>query len=121
MGWKESFGANIRKLREDAGLSLRAVSDAVGVTPETIRQYELGRVPDADKLVRIAVALNASEFVLDEFTLSVAQKSTPEVRERPEQLSLDFSAEYTASKATIRIRPGSVSVILRGVKVDKAV
>lgn len=121
MGWKEEFGANIRRLREEAGASLRALGKAVGVTPETIRQYELGRIPDADKLARIAVALKTSEFVLNDFRITVAQKGAIQQAPKAEQLTLDFSAEYTTSKATIQIRPGCIAVTLRGMRLDKAV
>lgn len=118
MNWRKEFGASLQKRREDANLSLRALGRRVGVSPETIRQYELGRIPDADKLAKIAVALKTSEFVLKDAKISIV-RAVPEPT-AAEQLTLDFKAEYTQSTATIQIRPGSIAVTLGGVRLVKA-
>ena len=118
MSWKEEFGIELRRLRKEAGETLRTLATKVGVTPETIRQYELGRIPDADKLARIAVALKRSEFVLNDLRISVAQKGKEQQPSKPEQLTLDFTAEYAHSSATIQIRPGSIAVTLKGMRLQ---
>jgi transcriptional regulator with XRE-family HTH domain len=116
MGWKEEFGANLRRIREEADETLRTLAAKVGVAPETIRQYELGRIPDADKLAKIAMALKTTEFVLDDLKILVAQKGQDDLLPGTEQLTLDFSAEYAKSSATIQIRPGSIALTLRGIR-----
>lgn len=120
MEWRGEFGAYLQSRREDAGLSLRALSEIVGVSPETIRQYELGRVPDADKLAKIALALNTSEFVLDDTRISFIRREQASASEEQQQLSLDFTTEYTTAKAVVRIRRGSISITLKGLSSKKA-
>lgn len=117
---REQFGLDLQKCREKAGMSLRQLGEAIGVSQETIRQYELGRIPDADKLTRLSDALNTREFVLDDFEISIARRGTRPQQIKGEQLSFDFTAEYTSSTAKIQIRPGSVSITLIGRRADRA-
>jgi transcriptional regulator with XRE-family HTH domain len=117
MGWKQQLGAKLRRERESAGISLRGLGGLVKASPETIRQYERGRLPDADKLARIAVALGISEIELDHLRISIADIRTRTSQPIGEQLRLDFAGEYTRSKAIVKIRPGSVSVTVTGLRV----
>jgi len=90
----------------------------IKASPETIRQYEQGRVPDAYKLAKIAVALGISELDLDHLRIHIGGIGTPTSESLGEQLRLDFAGEYTRSKATVKIRPGSVSVTITGSRVN---
>lgn len=46
---------NIRRLREDLGMSQRYVADRIGVTPAAVAQWELGmNKPSADNLLALA-------------------------------------------------------------------
>ena len=58
----QSFnGAKLRKLREAAGLSRRALGDRVSKSQLTIGQYERGRtVPSAAALAGLAAALGST-------------------------------------------------------------
>jgi transcriptional regulator with XRE-family HTH domain len=118
MGWKEQLGAKLRRERKSAGISLRDLGGLIKASPETIRQYERGRLPDADKLAKIAVALGISEIDLDHLRISIADIGAPTSESVGEQLRLDFAGEYARSKATVKIRPGSVSVTITGLRVS---
>jgi len=117
MGWKQQLGAKLRRERKSAGISLRGLGGLIKASPETIRQYERGRLPDADKLARIAVALGISEIELDHLRISIADIRARKSESVGEQLRLDFAGEYARSKAIVKIRPGSVSVIVTGFRV----
>src|ERR1700690_228619 len=118
MGWKQQLGAKPRRERKSAGISPRGLGGLIKASPETIRQYERGRLPDADKLAKIAVALGISEIELDHHRISIADIRTQPSESVGEQLRLDFAGEYTRSKATVKIRPGSVSVTITGLHVS---
>jgi len=120
MGWKQQLGSKLRRERKSAGISLRGLGGLIKASPETIRQYERGRLPDADKLARIAVALGISEIELDHLRISIAETGTRTSESAGEQLRLDFAGEYARSKASIKIRPGSVSVTITGLPVSSA-
>lgn len=51
----------IRRLRREKGLSVKALASLVGVTAMSIYRYEQGRrMPDVDVAAKIAVALSCS-------------------------------------------------------------
>lgn len=43
MGLAQTFGANVRQLRQQRGLSQEALADAVGLAPTYVGQIERGR------------------------------------------------------------------------------
>lgn len=111
----EQLGAQIRAAR--GPLSLRALSDQVEISASTLGEYERGaKVPEADKLARIADALNHFTFQIDNFTFTVSRTDSGAERTVNEQLPLDFSGEYSYAKASVKIRPGRISVVFDGVK-----
>ena len=107
----QQLGSQIRSARIGAGLSLRKLGNLSGIPATTIEGYEGGSSIPAEKLVRIADALNYRDFVVDRYRFTVGRidSEVPKPATR-EQLSLDFSAEYDYSRATVRIRPGSITV-----------
>lgn len=110
----EQLGAQIRTARGQ--LSLRALSDQVDVSASTLGEYERGvKVPEADKLARIAEALNCFTFRIDNFYFTVSRVVLgTEPPTASAQLPLDFSGEYTYAKASVKIRPGRISVMFDG-------
>jgi transcriptional regulator with XRE-family HTH domain len=111
----EQLGAQIKAARGQ--LSLRALSDQVDISASTLGEYERGsKVPEADKLARIADALNHFSFQIDDFTFTVRRTETGAKPIVSEQLPLDFSGEYSYAKASVKIRPGRISVVFDGVK-----
>jgi transcriptional regulator with XRE-family HTH domain len=114
----EQLGSQIKAARDVAQLSLRELSEEVGVSASTIGEYERGvKVPEADKLARIADALKHFTFRVDDYTFTVRPKdATSERMAANEQLPLDFTGEYSYAKANVKIRPGRISVVFDGVK-----
>jgi len=112
----EQLGSQIRTARGQ--LSLRALSEQVEISASTLSEYERGvKVPEADKLARIADALNHFTFRIDDFTFTVTRTDVgAEQRAASEQLPLDFSGEAGSSKNSVKIRPGRISVVFDGVK-----
>ena len=46
---------NLRKLREDAGISQKALAEAIGVSQQSVNKYENHNIePDIETLIRIA-------------------------------------------------------------------
>jgi len=94
---------------------VRALSQKVGVTAPTIASYESGNsIPTADTLAKIADVLNIPIIEIDghRFTITRKEKLTP--AQQGEQLALDFTGEYSFSKATVRLSPGRISVFFDG-------
>ena len=114
----EQLGNQIKAAREQAGLSFRKLSELAKVPTTTIESYESGiSVPSADKLAKIAAALDCFTFRVDEYTFTVSRVGTaPEKSTANEQLPLDFSGEYSYAKASVKIGPGRISIVFDGVK-----
>ena len=52
---------NLKKLREEAGISQKTLAEAVGVSQQSINKYENHNIePDIDTLIRIADYFNTS-------------------------------------------------------------
>ncbi len=99
-------------------MSLRALSDQVKISASTLGEYERGvKVPEADKLARIAEALNCFTFRVDDFYFTVSRVVVDtELDAASAQLPLDFSGEYNYAKASVKIKPGRISVVFDGVR-----
>lgn len=115
----EQIGSQLKAARESAGLSLRALEQQVDISASTIGEYERGiRVPEADKLARMANALSYFTFRVDQYTFTVGLPEDTNGKRAGvnEQLPLDFSDEYNYAKASIKIKPGRITVVFDGVK-----
>ena len=52
---------NLKKLREDASISQKALADAIGVSQQSVNKYENHNIePDIETLIRIADYFNTS-------------------------------------------------------------
>lgn len=94
---------------------MRALSQKVGVTPPTIASYESGNsIPTADTLAKIADVLNIPIIEVDEHRFTITRKERVTSALPGEQLALDFTGEYSFSKATVRLSPGRISISFDG-------
>src|SRR4051794_27223156 len=58
---RRSLAADLRRLRDDAGLTLATVAEAAGIDPTTISKLESGECrPSLEVYVRVAAALGAA-------------------------------------------------------------
>lgn len=48
------FGERLVKLRKDKGYTQKSLAAEIGLTERTIQNYEAGRVPDLDELIKVA-------------------------------------------------------------------
>jgi transcriptional regulator with XRE-family HTH domain len=113
MNSSEQLGAQLRAAREAARFTLRSLSSEVGISASTIGAYERGaKVPEADKLAKIAFATNHFTFQIDDFTFTVGLPV--DKTNVGEQLRLDFSAEYNYARALVKIEPGKITVAFDG-------
>lgn len=76
------YPERLKRAREAAGLSLRALAEQVGVSQTTIKKYEDGlSTPDSSQLIKLAKALNVrSEYFFRPFTVQLDE--TVEYRKR---------------------------------------
>lgn len=52
---------NLKKLREDASISQKALADAIGVSQQSVNKYENHNIePDIETMIRIADFFNTS-------------------------------------------------------------
>ncbi len=60
------FSERFLKLRKDKGLTQKALAAEIGLTERTIQNYEAGRVPDLDELIKIADFFDCSlDYLVD--------------------------------------------------------
>jgi transcriptional regulator with XRE-family HTH domain len=113
----EQLGSQIKAARDAAALTLRELAQQVEISASTIGEYERGvKVPEADKLAKIAAALSHFTFRIDDYTFTISTKGlSGKELAVDRQLPLDFTGEYTYTKAHIKIEPGKISVAFDGV------
>jgi len=115
MSVAQQLGAQIKAARGD--MPLRTLSEQVGISPSTLGEYERGvKIPEADKLARIAEALNCFTYRIDNFYFTVSRVVVNTEQPPTTQLPLDFSGEYSYAKASVKIGPKRISVMFDGLK-----
>jgi len=114
----QQLGVQLKAARDRRGLSLRDLDELVGIRYTTISGYEAGTtVPTADKLARLALALNIHFVEIDTCRFWISRVEPAEIAPHTgDQLSLDFSEEYGYSRASLKISPGRITVVFDAVK-----
>jgi transcriptional regulator with XRE-family HTH domain len=112
----EQLGSQIRTARMAAGLSLRKLGALARIPPTTIEGYEGGASIPAEKLARIANALNHLTFHVDGFRFTVSQADREGTSLPPDQIALDFAGEYSYARAQVKIGPSNIRIVLDGTK-----
>jgi transcriptional regulator with XRE-family HTH domain len=110
----EQLAQQLRQARLAKGLSLRSLAKLVEIPASTLEGYEGGSSVPAEKLARIASALEHLSFKVDDYHFSVS-RSAPRASE-PDQLALDFTGEYKYTKANIKIGPEKITIVIDGRK-----
>jgi transcriptional regulator with XRE-family HTH domain len=111
----EQLGSQLKQARDGATMSLRDLSKRVDISPSTLGEYERGtKVPEADKLAKIAAALGKHTFEIDEYRFTITHKEKI-MSSQAQQLNLDFAGEYAFSKATVRVSPGRINILFDGI------
>jgi transcriptional regulator with XRE-family HTH domain len=113
MPWRSQLGEKIREAREGKGWSRRRLGRETDISDVTIGKYEEGKsAPQFDDLARICDALKVDHLAFEVNGHSVllhTTRSTGKPSAPPEQLRLEFSP------LTIKIGPGKVEFVIRGV------
>ena len=112
------LGSQIKRARNAAGLSVRALAEKVNIPYTTIEGFESGNKIPADRFLRIAAALNSHSFEVEGDKFEVYRVELEEVAKATSspQMKFEFSEEYTYSRATVRIGPSRITVSFQGQK-----
>ena len=91
------IGERLRRARKGAGLSLRALSDAVGLSHTAIDKYENDRlVPNSGSLLKLAAALDVSvDYLLRPSTIELTSVAYRRHSGFSEQLAARIIADVT--------------------------
>ena len=113
MDWRRKLGESIEKARRRAHMTQDQLHHAVGLSRNTIGHYERGqRTPDFDDLRKIAAAVSADQFEVDDnmrITFSQNGHSLKPTR-IPQQMTLDFDA---AGGITLRLEPAAGGLTIK--------
>jgi len=114
MTWTHQLGEEIEKARRKTPMrmSQKALGKAVGVSRQMIGQYERGEVPPPfETLAKIAAAVRADEFVVEDLHVTFSRNGTKaRIEPVPQQLILDFDS---AGGVTVRIESTRQGVIIK--------
>ena len=116
----QQIASQLKAARLAKGLSLRGVSALAKIPASTLEGYESGSTIPAEKLARIAEVLEHPTFEIDHYRFTVS-RVTQEIPSHADQLSLDFTGEYSYAKAVVKISPRKITILLDGRKNDSAV
>ena len=112
----KQLGSQVRLARLAAGLSLRRLGALSNIPATTLEGYEAGASVPAQKLARIADVLSHYTFRIDGFEFTVSRVGRDSKTLAAEQLSLDFSGEYNYAKASVKVSPGKITIVVDGTK-----
>ena len=112
----ELIGTQLKRAREDQGLSVAEAARLLKITRPTLYNYEKGRwLPKMSVLVEAATAWNASFNIRGCKVVPEELNRRPARQPQPTQLELAFQKPRLYNRATVRIRRRNQDLIITAV------
>ena len=104
---------NLKKLREDASISQKAVADAIGVSQQSVNKYENHNIePDIETLIRIADFFETSvDYLIGHTTVrrKIEEVHVFELNDRESKVMEQYRSLTPRQKACVNIVMDSYS------------
>ena len=104
---------NLKKLREDASISQKAVADAIGVSQQSVNKYENHNIePDIETLIRIADFFETSvDYLIGHTTVrrKIEEVHVFELNDRESKVMEQYRSLTSKQKACVDIVMDSYS------------
>ena len=104
---------NLKKLREDASISQKAVADAIGVSQQSVNKYENHNIePDIETLIRIADFFETSvDYLIGHTTVrrKIEEVHVFELNDRESKVMEQYRSLTSKQKACVNVVMDSYS------------
>ena len=104
---------NLKKLREDASISQKAVADAIGVSQQSVNKYENHNIePDIETLIRIADFFETSvDYLIGHTTVrrKIEEVHVFELNDRESKVMEQYRSLTSKQKACVDVVMDSYS------------
>ena len=104
---------NLKKLREDASISQKAVADAIGVSQQSVNKYENHNIePDIETLIRIADFFETSvDYLIGHTTVrrKIEEVHIFELNDRESKVMEQYRSLTSKQKACVNVVMDSYS------------
>ena len=104
---------NLKKLREDASISQKALADAIGVSQQSVNKYENHNIePDIETLIRIADFFETSvDYLIGHTSVrrKIEEVHTFELNDRESKVMEQYRSLTSKQKACVDIVMDSYS------------
>ena len=104
---------NLKKLREDASISQKAVADAIGVSQQSVNKYENHNIePDIETLIRIADFFETSvDYLIGHTTVrrKIEEVHIFELNDRESKVMEQYRSLTSKQKACVDVVMDSYS------------
>ena len=104
---------NLKKLREDASISQKALADAIGVSQQSVNKYENHNIePDIETLIRIADFFETSvDYLIGHTTVrrKIEEVHIFELNDRESKVMEQYRSLTSKQKACVNVVMDSYS------------
>ena len=104
---------NLKKLREDASISQKALADAIGVSQQSVNKYENHNIePDIETLIRIADFFETSvDYLIGHTTVrrKIEEVHVFELNDRESKVMEQYRSLTSKQKACVNVVMDSYS------------
>ena len=98
---------NLKKLREDASISQKALADAIGVSQQSVNKYENHNIePDIETLIRIADFFETSvDYLIGHTTVrrKIEEVHVFELNDRESKVMEQYRSLTSKQKACVNV------------------